>query len=83
MNGKMPAMIDEWRKSDRYLYNWAKLDEGIATKCNQAKEKWLNAKYDDIEENRTTDSKSVNAKWGKTILRGKNLRSYWLFEIEE
>ena len=51
MNDEILKMMDERRnsKQDRVAYN--ALNKQITTKCNEAKDKWLNEQCDDIEKN--------------------------------
>ena len=62
MNDEIVKMMDERRKSKQYRDAYDALNKQITTKCNEAKEKWLNEQCDDIEKNHRLDSKSMHAR---------------------
>ena len=55
-------MMDERRNSKQDRVAYKALNKQITTKCNEAKEKWLNEQCDDIEKNHKHDSKSMHAR---------------------
>ena len=62
MNDDNLKMKDERRKSKQDRDTYEALNKQISTKCNEAKEKWLNEQCDDIEKNRKHDLKSMHAR---------------------
>ena len=62
MNDEILKMMDGRRKSKQDRDAYDALNKQITTKCNEAKEKWLNEKCDDIEKNHKHDSKSMHAR---------------------
>ena len=54
MNYEILKMMDERRKSKQDRDAYEALNKQITTKCNEAKEKWLNEQCDDIENNHST-----------------------------
>ena len=62
MNDEILKMMDERRKSKQDRDAYDALNKQITTKCNEAKEKWLNEQCDDIEKNHKHDSKSMHAR---------------------
>ena len=62
MNDEILKMMDERRKSKQDRDAYDALNKQITTKCNEAKEKWLNEQCDDIEQNHKHDSKSMHAR---------------------
>ena len=62
MNDEILKMMDERRKSKQDRDAYDELNKQITTKCNDAKEKWLNEQCDDIEKNHKHDSKSMHAR---------------------
>ena len=58
MNGEILKMMDERRKSKQDRDAYDALNKQITTKCNEAKEKWLNEQCDDIEKNHISTTQS-------------------------
>ena len=62
MNDEILKMMDKRRKSKQDRDAYDALNKQITTKCNEAKEKWLNEQCDDIEKIHKHDSKSMHAR---------------------
>ena len=62
MNDDILKMMDERRNSKQDRVAYKALNKQIMTKCNEAKEKWLNEQCDDIEKNHKHDSMSMHAR---------------------
>ena len=57
MNKEILELMEERRKSKSDQVKYKMLNKEVKKKCNEAKEKWINEQFQEIEQNQHLDSK--------------------------